>query len=267
MNILDGLDHRYRVILCDVWGVVHDGVSLFPGALERLEQWRAQGRRVVLITNAPRTADAVDDQLAGIGLPRDAYDFVETGGEAGISGLSALDAPVGFLGTARDRAVLERRGIRLAPGDDFANLACTGFATDRPDPADYTEDLNHWAKRRVVFHCLNPDRIVVRGGVVEPCAGALADMYEALGGRVVWYGKPHATIYEDALRRAGGPKMDEVLAIGDGLATDMLGAARRGIDAVFVSGGIHAGEPFPESFAADHGLGAWRPIAIVESLA
>jgi HAD superfamily hydrolase (TIGR01459 family) len=267
MSFLHMLDARYRVILCDIWGVVHDGVSLYPGAIDRLRQWRGEGRCVVLITNAPRTADEVDGQLARLGLPREAYDFVETGGEAGIEGLRALAEPVGFIGTHADRAVLEERGIRIADGDDFANLACTGLSEGRPDTAAYSERLERYAARGVTMHCLNPDRVVVRGGVTEPCAGALADIYEALGGSVVWYGKPHAAIYEHALRRAGHPGSDQVLAIGDGLLTDMLGAARQGIDAMFVTGGIHAGEDFPDSFAADHDLGAWRPVAVVDSLA
>ena len=267
MSFLDTLDARYRVILCDIWGVVHDGVSLYPGASDRLRQWRDEGRCVVLITNAPRTGDEVDGQLARLGLPREAYDFVETGGEAGIEGLRVLAEPVGFIGTQADRAVLEERGIRIAEGDDFGNLACTGLSEDRPNTAEYSGQLEKYAARGVIMHCLNPDRLVVRGGVSEPCAGALADIYEALGGPVVWYGKPHAAIYEHALRGAGHPRLDQVLAIGDGLQTDMLGAASQGIDAIFVTGGIHAGEEFPASFAANHDLGEWRPVAVVDSLA
>jgi HAD superfamily hydrolase (TIGR01459 family) len=267
MSVFDALDARYQVILCDIWGVVHDGVSLYAGAQERLQAWQGEGRCVVLITNAPRTADEVDAQLARLGLARDAYDFVETGGEAGIEGLRDLDEAVGFIGTKGDRAVLEGRGVRIANGAGFTNLACTGLGEDKPTAAEYTEQLEHCAARGVTMHCLNPDRVVVRGGIPEPCAGALADIYEAFGGKVVWYGKPHSAIYERALRRAGHPDVRNVLAIGDGLLTDMLGAARRGMDAVFVSGGIHAGEEFPENFAADNDLGDWRPVAVVDSLA
>src|SRR5206468_10502489 len=101
----------------------------------------------------------------------------------------------------------------------------------------------------------------------EACAGALADIYEALGGRVTWYGKPHPAIYAHALHRAGDPSADQVLAVGDGLQTDILGAARMGFDAVFVSGGIHAGEAFPDDFAARNGVGDWRPVAVVDGLA
>jgi len=267
VSYLDTLDPKYRLILCDVWGVVHDGVTLYPGAEQRLTQWRGDGRCVVLITNAPRTADAVEQQLARIGLSRDAFDFVATSGEAGIEALNALGGPVGFVGTAGDRTILEGRGVRISDDQDFTDLACTGTMEGRPDLQDYWPDLERWAVRDVHMHCLNPDRVVIRGGVPEACAGAIADLYQGLGGRVTWYGKPHEAIYRHALHRAGDPPRDEVLAIGDGLQTDILGAARMGFDTIFVTGGIHAGEPFPEDFAFQSGLGDWEPVAVVESLA
>ena len=266
MSVLDSLDPKYRLILCDIWGVIHDGVELLSGAEARLRQWRGEGRSVALITNAPRTAASVEDQLARIGLAHDAYDFVVTSGQAGIEALRALERAVGFLGTPEDRAILEGAGLRIAVGQRFDALACTGTQVGRPDPEQYRAELEDLAERDVEMHCLNPDRVVVRGGVPEACAGAIADIYEGLGGRVVWYGKPHQAIYRHALHRAGNPPMGEVLAVGDGLQTDMLGAARMGLDAVFVSGGIHAGEPFPEDFAARHWLGEWQPIAVVEGL-
>ena len=108
--------------------------------------------------------------------------------------------------------------------------------------------------------------MVIRGGVPEPCAGALADLYLGLGGRVEWYGKPFPAIYRHALKIAGNPPADEVLAIGDALQTDVLGAAKMGFDAVFVAGGIHAGEPFPSDFGPENGLGDWEPVAVVDAL-
>jgi HAD superfamily hydrolase (TIGR01459 family) len=260
------LPDRYRVILCDIWGVVHDGVRVSPGVAERLRAWRQQGRFVVLITNAPRTAAAVAGQLDRIGLPRSCWDAIVTGGEAGIDALAMLARPVGFIGTDDDRAVLESRGVRISDTDEFSDLACTGLEEERPTVEQYGPELGRLAQRGVRLHCLNPDRVVVRGGRLEACAGALADIYEELGGAVVWYGKPHRAIYEHALRVAGDPPLEQVLAIGDGLQTDMLGAARLGVDAVFVRDGIHAGEAFPADFARSHGLGDWRPIACVGGL-
>ena len=265
MNFLDALPERYRLILCDIWGVVHDGVNLYPGSAERLCAWREEGRTIILITNAPRTAEAVAGQLDRIGLPRQCWDGIETSGEAGIAALLALSEPVGFIGTEEDRAILEGRGVRIA-SDDFHHLACVGLEEARPAAADYAEELERLAARAVVLHCLNPDRIVMRGGVSEPCAGAVADIYLGLGGEVIWYGKPHPTIYNHALKLGGNPPQDAVLAIGDSLQTDILGAARMGFDVVFVTGGIHVGEPFPPGFGPQNGLGDWHPVAVVDSL-
>ena len=266
MSFLGALPAHYQVILCDIWGVVHDGVNLYPGAGERLLQWAGEGRRIILITNAPRPADAVEQQLARIGLPRDAWHGISTSGEAGIAALNALGGPVGFIGTPGDRAIIVQRGVVIADGDDFTDLACLGLDGDRIDAADYVAEIEPMAARGVVMHCLNPDRMVIRGGVPEACAGAIADLYEGLGGTIRWYGKPHPAIYEYALALGGNPDKSTVLAIGDALPTDILGAAREGIDCVFVTGGIHAGEPFPASFGPQYGLGDWAPVAVVATL-
>lgn len=260
------LDPRYRVILCDIWGVVHDGLRLSPNAAERLAQWRGQGRTVILVTNAPRPADSVAVQLDRIGLPRECWNGISTSGEAGIAALIKLGELPGFVGTAEDRALLEAHGLRFADATYHA-LAVTGLFEDRMDPEAYTADIAHWRAADIVMHCLNPDRIVHHAGTIEACAGALGDAYEAAGGHVEWYGKPHATIYHHALGLAGDPPPHTVLAIGDSLRTDMLGAARSGFDAVFVQSGIHAGESWPSDFAAANGLGNWHPIAIVDGLA
>jgi HAD superfamily hydrolase (TIGR01459 family) len=262
----DLLDPKYRLILCDIWGVVHDGRRLYPGSAERLLQWRSEGRSVVLVTNAPRPADAVAAHLARVGLPEDAWDAIASSGEAGVEALQKLARPVGFVGTTSDRDILETRGIDISEDDNFIDVVCAGFEEGRLEVQDYRAELEQMAKRGVTFHCLNPDRVVVYGGTMLPCAGALADVYEAMGGHVIWYGKPFRTIYDYALAHGGHPPREEVLAVGDGLQTDMLGAAWMGFDAVFVTGGIHAGEPFPHDFAASHGLGEWQPLAVMGSL-
>ena len=265
MSFVEALPERYRVILCDIWGVVHDGVNLYPGSAERLLQWVEEGRTVILITNAPRTAEAVETQLGRIGLPRAAWHGISTSGEAGIAALRELGKPVGFIGTRADREILESKGLALVE-TGFDELACTGLDDERHQVEDYRPQLERLVQRDVLLHCLNPDRIVVRGGATEPCAGALADIVLELGGRVEWYGKPFPTIYRHALSLAGNPPAPQVLAVGDGLQTDVLGAARMGFDAIFVAGGIHAGNDFPEDFAVRNGLEDWRPVAVVDSL-
>ena len=117
------------------------------------------------------------------------------------------------------------------------------------------------------MHCLNPDRVVVRGDALELCAGSLADAFEAEGGKVRWYGKPFPAIYEHALKLGGNPGKDQVVAVGDGLQTDVLGAALNELDCVFVAGGIHGGGAFPADFGEKHGLGEWKPVAVVPALA
>ena len=266
MNFFDALPERYRLILCDIWGVVHDGFHLYPGAAERLRRFREEGRTVVLITNAPRTTAAIEEDLIRIGLPRDAWDGIATGGQAGIDALRQCAEPVGFLGTEEDREILLGGGVVIAEGDGFTDLACTGLPNPRGRPEDYLPELEVLAERDVLMHCLNPDRVVIHGGVAEYCAGALADRYVELGGCVEFYGKPYPAIYHHALALAGNPPASEVLAIGDGLQTDILGAARMGFDAVFVTGGINAGKPFPADFGSTNGLGEWKPVAIVEGL-
>src|SRR5690348_2486040 len=152
MSFWDTLDPRYRVILCDIWGVVHDGKRPYAGAVERMLQWRREGRRIVLITNAPRPREAVEDYLAQVAVPLEAWDAISSSGEAGIAALSELARPVGLLGTEGDRSDLEDKGVQIAEQDDFADLCCTGFEEGRWEIEDYTAHLERWAARGVRMH-------------------------------------------------------------------------------------------------------------------
>ena len=249
------LPERYRLILCDLWGCVHDGWRIFPGVRETLAAWKARGRTVLFVTNAPRSADAIRSQLDALGLGREFDDGIVTAGEAGLAAVRGR--PVGFCGTPEDRRDLTGRGLVIAE-EGYAELACAGLAAGETVD-DYRERLAEWRHRGVLLHCLNPDRIVHHQGEVMVCAGALADAYEAIGGTVAWYGKPYAAIYLLALELGGIADKAAVLAVGDGLQTDMAGAAAFGIDGLFVSGGIHAGEEvrFPDG---------WQPIGSVPGL-
>lgn len=266
-NFWDSLDPKYHLILCDIWGVVHDGFQVYPGAAERLRHLRGEGRKVVLITNAPRTNSAIEEHLARVGLPRDAWDAIAAGGQAGIDVLRNCVRPVGFLGTEDDRDILLDAGVAISPDEQFTDLACTGLPNRRGRPEDYRPRFQELVERNVVMHCLNPDRVVIHGGVMEYCAGALADLYVELGGGAEYYGKPYPAIYRYALSLAGNPPAGAVLAIGDSAQTDALGAARMGFDFVFVRSGVSAGKPFPADFASLNGLGDWRPVAAVDDLA
>jgi HAD superfamily hydrolase (TIGR01459 family) len=249
------LPDRYRLILCDLWGCVHDGRAVFPGVADTLAAWKQQGRTVLFVTNAPRSADAIRSQLLRLALNPALDDGIVTAGEAGLAAVRGR--PVGFCGTGDDLADLMARGLLVAERD-YDELACAGLAAGET-VEDYAERLAAWRAADVLMHCLNPDRLVHHMGEVMVCAGALADAYEAIGGRVIWYGKPYLAIYDLALALGGDPNRSAVLAVGDGLQTDMAGAASYGIDAVFIAGGIHAGEE-------PHFPAGWGPIATVEAL-
>lgn len=249
------LPTRYRLILCDLWGCVHDGTRILDGVPATLAAWKAEGRKVLFVTNAPRSGAAIRRQLERLGLDPALDDGIVTAGEAGIAALAGR--PVGFCGTADDRRDAESRGLVISE-QGYDELAFAGLAPGET-VGNYSERLSNWRKAEVLLHCLNPDRIVFHGGERMICAGALADAYEAMGGKVAWYGKPFPAIYDHALALGGMDDKSAVLAVGDGLQTDMAGAAAYGIDAVFVEGGIHAGEElrFPEG---------WRPIGSIERL-
>ncbi|MCW3797267.1 HAD hydrolase-like protein [Sphingomonas sp. BN140010] len=257
MNDLDALPARYRLVLCDLWGCVHDGYRLLPGAENRLKRWRTEGRKTLFVTNAPRSAATTGRQLDAMKLDPMLYDGIVSAGEVGIAALKGR--AVGFCGTAADRADLVEAGLELTD-KGYRELACAGLQSHETVD-DYAERLDEWRRNDVLLHCLNPDRVVDHGGRRVVCAGALADAYEAMGGRTVWHGKPFASTYDHALDLAGGPPRHAVVAIGDGLKTDVLGAASYGIDCVYVAGGIHDGEPYPADLTP-----GWRPLMTVDSL-
>jgi HAD superfamily hydrolase (TIGR01459 family) len=279
MHDLADLPENYRLILCDIWGCVHDGVRIFPEAAALLASWRTQGRIVMLITNAPRPAETVQAQLDRLGLDRAAYDAVVTSGDTGLAGLRAEGrTQVGFIGTESDRDVLEATGLLLLAGPEGDDVVCTGLRDDSDDPADENEALRAMLARGARLHCFNPDRVVHYGDVAEPCAGAIADLYEAMGGTVAWYGKPYSPIYERSLKLAADKASraivtDETLAIGDSLATDFIGAARAGFDFIFVTQGIESAkveaigaERLIADFASKQGLHVTAPFAVVPRL-
>jgi HAD superfamily hydrolase (TIGR01450 family) len=238
---------RYDVVLCDVWGVLHNGIDAFPYASEALTAARAAGLTVVLITNSPRPSPAVITQLAEIGVADTAYDAIVTSGDVTRKLIAEGPKNVFLLGPARDTALTDGLGVTLVGEDEAEAIVCTGFFDDETEtPADYQNMLENFQKRGVPMICANPDLVVERGHRIIPCAGAMAAYYVELGGESRVAGKPHQPIYEAALAAArelrGDFPVSRVLAIGDGMPTDVRGALDQGLDLLYISGGIHAAE-------------------------
>lgn len=240
---------RYDGVLCDVWGVVHNGVRAWPDACDALFRFREAGGRVVLITNAPRLAGPILAQLEHLEVPRHSFDEIVTSGELTRALVAERSQRRVFhLGPARDEGVFDGLNVPRAGAGEAEVVVNTGLFDDLHEtPEDYRDMLAAFRTRDVEMICANPDVIVERGDRMVYCAGALADAYEATGGRVIWAGKPHLPIYDEALKRldrTAGREIERhrVLAIGDSLRTDLTGAARAGLDALFVASGIHAAE-------------------------
>jgi len=236
----------YDAWLCDVWGVMHNGVHAFSDAAEACRRFREKGGVVLLLSNAPRPASAVRAQIDGFGVPRDAYDAILTSGDLTRKLIGEhSDRRLFHLGPARDKPIFDGLDVRFAGPDAADLIICSGLHNDDVEtPADYTELLEPLAHRGVPMICANPDLTVERGSRIVYCAGSLAAEYERLGGAVTYAGKPHGPIYGLAFERivalAGKQvAINRILAIGDGLRTDIRGATDAGIDSVFIASAIH----------------------------
>lgn len=258
---------RYTAFIVDLWGVLHDGVAPYPGAIDALALLR--GRDVLLLSNAPRRAAAARDSLRALGFEDALYTGLLTSGEAAHALLAARTDPrflgprVHHLGPLRDRSVLDGLDLMLAPPERAHFVLNTG-PDDERDPTvidPYLPELDACLRAGLPMLCANPDLTVIRGGQQILCAGTLAAWYEAAGGEVLSLGKPYPAIYRTALDLLGNPA-GKVLAIGDSLRTDIAGAKAAGLDSLWVLGGLHAEalrDETPASLAARYGAApTWR---------
>lgn len=265
----------YDALLCDAWGVIHNGVSLFPGAAEAMIQFREICGPIVILTNAPRPSSIIPAQLDRLGLPRAAYDGVVTSGDAVRAEIEArLPQRAYRIGPEEDDPLFDGLSIEFSEAKDAEFIICTGLVDDqREAPDDYRGLLQELARRRLPMICANPDIVVNWGGRRVWCAGALAEVYKEFGGVVIYGGKPHAPIYRlalDSIAQLCNAPVDvkRVLAVGDGLHTDIVGANRQNIDAVFITGagGIHDGGADVSAVAERLTKTGARATALMEAL-
>ena len=268
---LAGVGGAYQALLVDLWGCYHNGLAPYPAAVAALRAYRAAGGIVVLLTNAPRPASSVKAFLDRIGAPEDSYDGIMSSGAACQRAVASGEHGHRFhyVGPPRDLHMLTGLGLEDTALGQADAILCTGLRDDTAEtPADYFEAMADWRARGLTLLCANPDMIVDRGEQRLYCAGALALAYEQAGGEVVWFGKPHRPTYvqsfhllEELAGREVAPRA--VLAIGDGIRTDVKGGLDAGLDVLFVTGGLSATElgtdpehPDParlDAYLADHG--------------
>jgi HAD superfamily hydrolase (TIGR01459 family) len=245
----------YDALFCDLWGCVHNGIAALPDAVAALKGFRAGGGRVVLLTNAPRPWREVAAQIERLGVPREAWDAIATSGDS--ARLAMYEGVVGtrvyFIGEDRDLGFFAPMHlmegapeISRVPLAQAEGIVCTGPFDPQADPAVNRPDFLHAKARGLKLLCANPDIVVDRGDSREWCAGALAALYTEMGGESLYFGKPHPPVYDLARRRLaeyGAPVSDSrILAIGDGIRTDIQGAQGEDIDSLFVTGGLAATE-------------------------
>lgn len=271
---------RYDVLFCDVWGVVHNGITAFQGASAALSRFRAEGGTVILVSNAPVPKHRVADMLASRNVAREAWDDIVSSGDIALSHV----ADRGFkklycIGPQdRDQALFKALNAQSVQLEESEAIICTGLNDDRREmPDDYRPLLERALQQNLPFVCANPDLIVDVGGTILYCAGAIADIYQQIGGPVFWAGKPHLSAYETAHRKAEALRDTNVprsktLVIGDAIRTDLKGAQNYGCDALFVASGIHRHEAMdgdqlsPSKLAALFPLGTPSAIAAMTEL-
>ncbi|HAQ77758.1 MAG TPA: TIGR01459 family HAD-type hydrolase [Hyphomonas sp.] len=237
---------QYDAILCDVWGVIHNGRDAFEEACVALVNFREQGGKVCLITNAPVPKQQVIDYFLPLGVPTDAYDDCVSSGDATREELAKRRDKVFWAMGAnarweRDPYLYQGLNLSFGEPDESDVLLCIGLSDSLKDhPSDYTDTLKQGVDRNIPMICANPDKQVRIGGQLHWCAGALAEIYEDLGGSVIYPGKPHAAIYDLAVSRVGDAAANKsrVLCIGDSPTTDMRGARIQGFDGLYVGTGL-----------------------------
>jgi len=240
------LSSRFQVWLCDIWGVVHNGKNSHPAACDALEKHRQNGGIVVLITNAPRPSHAIVDQLDGMNVSRNCYDEIVSSGDVTRELVKVFSGgKVFFLGPDKDEPLKRGLPVEWSTLKEADAVLCSGLYDDQNEkPEQYTGMLKEMLDLNLPMICANPDIIVQFGDRLIPCGGALAKIYSEIGGKVEMAGKPYPPIYKVSIAKAAeaaGREIDksQVLALGDGMKTDITGARDNDLAIAFITGGIH----------------------------
>jgi HAD superfamily hydrolase (TIGR01459 family) len=265
VRLISGLSEIAAVhdaLICDVWGVVHDGARHHPAAAEALYRFKENHGPVVLLTNAPRVPAEVQAQCTSYGLPPDCYDAIVSSGGAAREELARRAMPgtlsLYYIGPDRDLPMIAGLDIRRTRIEEAQVALAIGLRDDMNEIPDmYADELTAMRAQALPMICANPDLVVHRGEKLIYCAGSLAKAYERLGGEVIYYGKPYRPIYDSALaaaalvaQAAGRQNPTRPLAVGDGLLTDIRGANGAGLEALFIADGVHGEDTRP--YTAEH---------------
>lgn len=251
ITALTEIADQYDAAFVDLWGCVHNGIEAHPDAVAACQAFRATGKAVIMVTNSPRPWGSVRDQIRGLGVPDDTWDAIATSGDSARAAMfrGIVGEKVWFMGQDQDNRFFDPMDvienpvdIQKVPLDQAEGIVCCGPEDTHADPAVYRPQFLLAKQKGLKLLCANPDIVVDRGETREWCAGALAALYTEMGGESLYFGKPHPPIYDLARRRmrAAGHMVDDarILAIGDGIGTDIAGAMGEGIDSLFITGGL-----------------------------
>lgn len=262
---LKNIAQDYDAIFCDIWGVIHNGREAFWPAINALKEFRNCAKPVILISNSPRPSDKIPMQLESMNIQNDCYDDIVTSGDATILACREFGNKAYRLGPPKDDFFFNSIGAQFVGIEDAQYIVCTGPRDDLNESAEsYRDELRELSKHNLPFICANPDKMVQHGDKIIPCGGALADIYEELGGKVIMAGKPFSPIYDMTRAKCAKvlgylPQNSKILCIGDGLKTDILGANLQNMDCLFVADGIHA-----QDMKDENGLSAFKTAAFLE---
>ena len=245
---LNKIYSKFDIFFVDLWGVVHNGIECYSEALKVLKNIK-KNKKIILISNAPRPSNSVQKFLNKIKFKRKLYNLLITSGDSTRHYLKALSKNKSFyhLGPKRDKSLFMDLGLKKSSINNADFVVCTGVNNNKDNLSKYIPTLKKIKKKNLKMICANPDLIVHRGNRTEYCAGSIAKLYEKMGGKVKYFGKPYKYFYKyiyDLIKKKYRKNINKkkILVIGDNLNTDILGSNNFKVKNLFIAGGIHKSE-------------------------